>query len=136
MTKLPESLLERAIQRPKVPQHMMRLKPVERLVRVHRDGLILAETHKAIRLIEIGRDIYDPVFYIPQDDVSAPLSMIADKTTHCPLKGDAEYFTLEDEATTIAWTYSRPLEWALELKGLIAFYPDMVRVEEVGDQSN
>ncbi|MBV6658413.1 MAG: DUF427 domain-containing protein [Devosiaceae bacterium] len=119
------------IHNPKNPRHFMRAKPVTRTVRVMMGGQVIAETNRATRVTELGKDMLDPIFYIPRDDVTAPLTPVEGKTTHCPLKGDASYFTVEGQE--IAWSYDAPLDFCDVLKGLIAFYPDRVTTIEVGE---
>lgn len=125
------TLATETIHREDEPRHFMRLKPVPRRIRVLKGSQVLADTEGAFRLTELGRDIYDPVFYIPEADVKVDLMRITGKSTHCPLKGDASYFAYAGEEP-IAWTYDRPMAATKALKGLIAFYPDQVVVEEIG----
>jgi uncharacterized protein (DUF427 family) len=87
-----------------------------------------------VRVLEAGRDLYDPVCYIPPSDVTATLRR-NDDTTHCPLKGDAAYLDLVDDTGAIrqagiAWCYPEPFEISAELTGLIAFYAKYVTTEE------
>lgn len=128
------TLATQTIHRGDEPRHFMRLKPVPRRIRVLKDSQVLADTEAALRLTEVGRDIYDPVFYIPQADMQVDLVPIIGKSTHCPLKGDASYFAHRGNEP-IAWTYDRPLAATDILKGLIAFYPDQVVVEEIGQMA-
>ncbi len=128
------TLVEGAAHNPAEPRHFMRIKPVRRRVRVLRDGAVLADSTAAVRLLEVGRDLYDPVIYFPRDDVTDALKKNA-HSTHCPLKGDAVYFDLPGMsggivAEKIAWSYETPLDFASELAGLVAFYGDAVTVEE------
>ena len=128
------TLVTGAAHNPSEPRHFMRIKPVSRRVRVLRDGAVLADSTAAVRLLEVGKDLYDPVFYFPRNDVTGALKQI-DHSTHCPLKGDATYFDLtgDDGAVVeekIAWSYPTPLDFAADLSGLIAFYGDKVTVEE------
>jgi uncharacterized protein (DUF427 family) len=118
------------IHNPDNDAHFMRVKPVKATVRVSRGGTLLAESGNALRVQETGRDVYDPVIYIPEADVTGPLVPVEDKSTHCPLKGDASYFALGGE--DIAWTYDRPFEWSEQLRGHIAFYANKVTIEEAG----
>ena len=103
------------IHNPDNDAHFMRIKPVRAAVRVSRGSTLLAESRNALWVLENGRDVYDPVIYIPEADISGPLEAVAGKSTHCPLKGDASYFTLNGEE--IAWTYDRPFEWSQQLRG-------------------
>jgi len=122
------------IHNPGEARHFMKLKPVDRRVRVLREGQLLAESEKAVRLLELGRDFYDPTLYFRPEDVRARLVKTA-RSSHCPLKGDAVYFDLVDENGTvlqpeIAWSYPEPFGFASGLEGLIAFYGNQVTVEE------
>ena len=125
--------MENAIRRPDAPNHFMVLKSVsKRIVVKLPGGQTLADTTKAIRLMEAGKTLYDPVVYLPIDDVTVRLSR-QDNSTFCPLKGDASYFGLEngqEALTDLAWAYENPLDFSQEIKGLIAFYPDKVVMEE------
>ena len=117
------------IARPTVPQHFMVLKPASKRVLVRSvDGTLLAESLTATRLIESGKTIYDPVWYFPPDSIHVALERQLG-TTHCPLKGDASYFSALG-IESIAWSYETPLDFSLPIKGLIAFYGDKVIVEE------
>jgi uncharacterized protein (DUF427 family) len=128
------TMVKEAIHNPSNPLHFMRLKSCTRTIRIWKDNDLIAETNHAIRLMEIGRDMYDPVFYVPKDSVIKSLNVIADQSTHCPLKGDASYYSLEGEELPtgqyLAWSYDSPLDFASELKGYIAFNADMFRFEE------
>ncbi len=90
------------------------------------------ETRQAMRVTEIGRDMYDPVIYLPAGDVQAGLRLIEGKASHCPLKGDAIYYAVGEGDEPIAWSYNAPFDFSMVIKGLIGFYPDEVTVEEVG----
>ncbi len=49
-----------------------------------------------------------------------------DRTTDCPWKGTASYYTISVDAETAdnaAWTYREPKEAAAEIKDHVAFYP-------------
>ena len=122
------------IHSPHDARHFMRLKPIAGRVRILRDGQLLAQSDNAMRLIEAGRDIYDPTIYLPAADIVATLKQ-TEKQTHCPLKGDASYFDLlsatgDVDAAEIAWSYRSTLDFAAELKDLIAFYGGKVVIEE------
>ncbi|MGB0506803.1 MAG: DUF427 domain-containing protein [Pikeienuella sp.] len=122
------------IHSPHDPRHFMALKPVKRLVRICRGDRLIADTRDALRLIEVGRGVYEPTLYIPKTDVQALLRK-TDKTTRCPLKGDACYFDLMDEAdeveaAEIAWAYDQPFDFASDLAGRIAFYTVGLTVTE------
>ncbi|MBX2853387.1 MAG: DUF427 domain-containing protein [Rhodobacteraceae bacterium] len=105
----------------------MALKPVKAQVKLFFGDRLLADTSNAIRLVEVGRSVYDPVLYLPQQDLALALDRL-DKSTHCPLKGDASYHALDGEE--VAWSYDAPFDFAAQLRGLLAFWPSKVRIEE------
>lgn len=125
--------MEGAIRRPDAPNHFMVLKPIKRRIVIRLpDGTKLAESARATRLLESGKTLYDPVIYLPKQDLATELTH-QENTTHCPLKGDASYYTFQTNNHAIAdlaWSYDQPLDFAKDLAGLIAFYPDKVVVEE------
>ena len=125
--------MDGAIRRPDAPNHFMVLKPIKRRIVIRLpDGTMLAQSTRATRLLESGKTLYDPVVYLPKQDVVAELSKQTN-TSHCPLKGDASYYAFDSGRTLssdLAWSYDSPLDFAQSIAGLIAFYPDKVIVEE------
>ncbi len=105
----------------------MELRPVQGRVTISRDGVVLADSEKAVRVLEVGKAMYDPVIYVPAEDVRASLSKI-EKTTHCPLKGDAVYFAVE--GVEMAWSYESPFDFAAGLTGRRAFWANKVTIAE------
>ncbi len=119
------TLARDTIHNPDEPRHFMRIKPVKGRVRILHVGRVLAESDRALRVLEAGRDLYDPVLYVPAADVRALLSPV-EKRTYCPLKGHASYFDLVSddglvEVPEIAWSYRETLHFAAALKDLVAF---------------
>ena len=130
------TLARGTIHAPEDIRHFMKIKGVTKRVIVRAGASPLADTRRSLRLLEVGHDMYTPALYIPREDVLAPLSQVAGKSTHCPLKGDAVYFRLADggpEAPDIAWSYPDPFGFAAAIAGYIAFDGDRVTVEEIGD---
>lgn len=114
----------------------MRIKPVHSRVRIRLGDTVLADSSKAIRLFEIGKDFYDPMIYVPPQDVAVALEPVANRTSHCPLKGEASYlrfasWTPEHANDYLAWSYPDPFGFARELAGLISFNPAHVATEEI-----
>ena len=104
----------------------------DRAVRVEHGGELVAETHAAIRVLEMAGA---PVWYLPRDDVRMDLLRpVAEKTTHCEWKGSATYFDLvvgDQVARNAAWTYERPLPGYEAITGRIAFYAGRVNAATV-----
>jgi len=124
------TLSTQTLHRADEPRHYMRVKSVPRPVRIEKGGQVLASSTAAVRLTEVGRDIYDPVIYVPRADVVLEMTQ-TQTSTHCPLKGDATYFSLDiEDGTDLIWAYDNPIPPAEGLEGFVAFFPDRVTVIE------
>lgn len=119
--------VEGAIRQPGSPHHFMVAKPVDRRVRIWCGDRLIADTGDALCLIEVSSRVYDPVIYVPPEDVVTPLEHV-DKTTHCPLKGDASYYAFDGEE--VGWAYLAPFDFAAVLAGRHAFWTSKVRIEQ------
>jgi uncharacterized protein (DUF427 family) len=119
---------ETIIRNPGNRDHLARIRPLGRTVTVTSGGATLARSDAAFVLAEeaprYGK--LPEVIYIPSADVSG-LTPVEGKSTHCPLKGDASYLTLDGRQ--VAWTYDRCIDGADVLSGYIAFYADRVAIE-------
>ena len=65
-----------------------------------------------------------PVLYFPADEVRTDLFRPSDKSTHCPWKGDASYWTVDvagRAAEDAVWEYRDPLPEAPPVKGYFGF---------------
>jgi len=87
-------------------------------------GEVIAETQRALLLHETGHAVRA---YIPREDISAPVEP-SSKTSHCPFKGDASYWTVAG-VENAAWSYEEPKADVAQIRGLLAFYPHLVTVE-------
>lgn len=120
------------VRRPDEPNHFMRIRPVEKRVRILVGDEEVASSKNARRVIEHGRDLYEPVLYVPRTDVTAELRR-RDKTTHCPLKGDASYYDVQTADGTeeeLIWSYEEPFDFSDDLRGLMAFDASRVTIIE------
>lgn len=131
------TLVKNAIHRSDEPRHFMRIKPVKRRVTATYANELLANSHQSLKLQEAGMDLYEPVYYFPQEDVAMAHLSQSDHTTHCPLKGDTVYYHLDVNGKKLenaAWTYAKPNEYGRELEGKIAFDTRHIQVIEHVDQ--
>ncbi|MBR0874433.1 DUF427 domain-containing protein [Bradyrhizobium tropiciagri] len=113
------------------PDHPITITPNPKRVRVTADGVVIAETTHALTLKEAS---YPAVQYVPRQDANMELLARTERTTHCPYKGDASYFTVKANGKTLdnaIWTYEAPFPAMAEIAGHLAFYPDKVKIEEV-----
>jgi uncharacterized protein (DUF427 family) len=113
------------------PDHPITITANPKRVRVLADGIILADTTRALTLKEAR---YPAVQYVPRQDAKMELLKRTDRVTHCPYKGDANYFSILANGKTLEnaiWTYEAPFPAMAEISGHLAFYPDRVKIEEV-----
>jgi uncharacterized protein (DUF427 family) len=91
-------------------------------VRVVFAGRTIVDTTSARLLRETG---HTPVYYFPRDDIEMTALRPSDRTSRCPYKGTASYWTVTAggrEAADAAWSYEEPIDSAAEIRGLVAFY--------------
>jgi uncharacterized protein (DUF427 family) len=114
------------------PDHPITITANPKRIRVSAGGVVIADSTHALTLKE---SIYPAVQYIPREDANMALLQRTDCVTHCPYKGDANYFSVTADGKTLAnaiWTYETPFPAMADIAGRLAFYPDKVKVEEVG----
>ena len=106
----------------KDPNYIIRLEPHEGRVCVVRGGVVLADSERAIDLLEPR---HMPIIYFPRQDVNLELLEATDHATHCPYKGDATYWSVVvagDKAENAVWSYEAPITEVAGIKDLMAFY--------------
>jgi uncharacterized protein (DUF427 family) len=108
------------------PQHPITVAPAPVRVTVRAGGTPVADTSSALALQEAS---YPTVYYIPLADVRSDVLKPSDRTTYCPYKGDAAYFSVPG-GTNAVWTYEAPYDAVSPIKDHLAFYPDRVTIEE------
>jgi uncharacterized protein (DUF427 family) len=108
------------------PAHVLYLEDSPRRIRVVVAGETVARSSRAKLLHETG---LMPVYYLPEEDVRAELLEPSERTTHCPFKGDASYWTIrvgDIRRPDAVWSYPEPLPGAPPLAGYLAFRWDAV----------
>ncbi len=111
--------------------HPITIEPIAGRVRVVWRGRTIGETAQALELREAG---YKPVAYIPREDVDMRYFERTDRTTTCPYKGEANYFTLHDGDSrdeNAVWSYEHPKGDLGAIAGRLAFYPSHVQVVQI-----
>ncbi|WP_369722735.1 DUF427 domain-containing protein [Bradyrhizobium sp. LLZ17] len=114
------------------PDHPITITQNPRRVRVTAGDIVIADSAKALTLKEAK---YPAVQYVPREDANMALLERTDRTTHCPYKGEASYYSIKAGGNTLEnaiWTYETPFPAMTEISGHLAFYPDKVKIEEVG----
>jgi uncharacterized protein (DUF427 family) len=102
--------------------------PTSRHVRVELNGVVLADSPRARVLFETG---LIPRWYLPKVDVRMDLLVASDEVTHCPYKGQAEYWSVrvgEEFEENVAWSYRTPLPESERIAGYVAFFDERVDV--------
>ena len=123
---------EEVFTHPRDPYTRVDILPSSRHVRVELEGATIAETDKPTLLFETGLPTR---YYMPKTHVRLDLLVPSDTASHCPYKGQAEYWSirLDDEIRPdIAWSYRTPLQESQKIAGLISFYPDKVELHVDG----
>jgi uncharacterized protein (DUF427 family) len=111
------------------PDHPISIANASATVRVTVKGRVIAESSRALRLEENG---YQPVYYIPREDVDMSLLIRTSHYTYCPYKGDCTYYSIPiggPRSEYAVWTYEKPYEWVADIREHMAFYP--ARVDEI-----
>lgn len=111
---------------PRDPHTRVDILATSRHVRVELDGVVLADSTNGRVLFETG---LPPRWYIPKVDVRMGLLVPTDTVTHCPYKGQAEYWAVrvgDRLAQDLAWSYPTTLPESQKIVGLVAFYNEQV----------
>ena len=99
---------------------------------VRAGGAVLGESSEAL---ELSEGDYPFVIYFPRKDIAMAFLDRTDKTTHCPHKGDANYYSVVTKSQTLTnavWTYETPKEGVARIKDHLAFYVgNGVTVEQI-----
>jgi uncharacterized protein (DUF427 family) len=92
-------------------------------------SVVIADTERALEMREAS---YQPVLYIPLDDVDRRLLRRSDHHTYCPYKGEASYYDViagnATDLTAAVWYYGDPFPAVADIRGHVAFYADRVTV--------
>ena len=98
---------------------------------VRAGGAVLGESANALMLEEDG---YPFVIYFPRADIAMAFLDDSDKTTTCPHKGQASYYSIVTKSVTLdnaAFSYESPKDDVAQIAGHLAFIHEGVTVERV-----
>ena len=125
---------EQVFTHPRDPYTRIDILPSSRHVRVEVGGVEIAETTKPTLLFETGLPVR---YYVPRTHVRMDLLTPTETVSHCPYKGDAEYWSarIGDELhADVAWSYRTPLPESQKIAGLIGFYTERVDLYVDGEK--
>ena len=100
-----------------------RLEKSSRSIRIVFNGIAIAETKRAYRVLETS---HPPVYYIPPQDIKSDSLDYSPGGSWCEWKGKARYFDVvagEKRAEHAAWSYPHPAPGFEPIRDYVAFYP-------------
>jgi uncharacterized protein (DUF427 family) len=119
---------EQVFTHPRDPYTRVDILASSRHVRVDVDGTTVAESTSPRMLFETGLPVR---YYVPKTHVRMDLLTPTESVTHCPYKGQAEYWSVRAAGTDqrdLAWSYRAPFPESQKIAGLIAFYNEKVDI--------
>ncbi len=111
-----------------------RVEAVTRRVRVEFGGEVVADSVRALRVVETASP---PCYYVPPDDIRLDLLDEAERVTFCEFKGRAAHFDVvagDQRAREAAWSYRAPNRGYEQIAGFVAFYPARVDACHLDDE--
>jgi uncharacterized protein (DUF427 family) len=109
------------------------LEPVPQRVLIRLGGQTIADTMRALRVLETH---HAPTYYLPPDDISGILRPVQGQS-FCEWKGVARYFDVIAGGATAnraAWAYDEPSPQFKALARYVAFYPGLMEACFVGEE--
>lgn len=111
-----------------------RIEPFGGRIRVVFGGVTVADTSRAVRVVENGRR---PVYYVPPEDVLVEHLVRSDRQTVCAFKGVAIHYAVivgQRVAPVAAWSYPDPVPAAAMIARHLAFCPQAMDECWIDDQ--
>ena len=107
-----------------------RVEPVTDHVIVELDGVVIAETREAVRVLETS---HPPAYYLPRSAFAPGVLQPAPGSSFCEFKGKAGYLSV-GRVDSAAWFYPEPSRGFEALADLVSLYPGrMSRVTVNGE---
>ena len=106
----------------------------ERRVRIELGGVRLADSTRALRVLETS---HPPTVYIPPEDVAMEYLKPARGRSLCEWKGRAGYLDVavgDRREEAAAWRYLEPAPAYAALAGYVSFYPGRMDACHLGDE--
>lgn len=114
---------------PDYPGYSIELVPCRGTARVRVGGTVLAQSARALRLIETD---HVERLYFPREDVRLDLLEANDHHTVCPFKGQASYWSSpksDPPVDDIFWAYLQPFPEVSGIRGFLGVYHEKATVE-------
>jgi uncharacterized protein (DUF427 family) len=113
---------------PRDPYKRLDILPSSRHVRVELEGVTIAESTSPRLLFETGLPVR---YYLPKPHVRMELLTPTERVSHCPYKGQAEYWSVrvgDSVHEDFAWSYATPLPESQKIAGLVCFYNEKLDI--------
>jgi uncharacterized protein (DUF427 family) len=110
------------------------LEPCARRVRIELGGVLIADSVRALRVLETS---HPPTVYVPPEDFVAGALVPAKGTSWCEWKGRARYLDVvggDRVERRAAWTYPDPVERYAALRDHVALYPGRMDACRLDDE--
>jgi uncharacterized protein (DUF427 family) len=111
-----------------------RLEPVSKRIQVVFNGVIIADSTQAVRILETS---HPPVYYIPPQDIKMEHLKPAHGYSWCEWKGKGRYYSIEVKDRKVekaAWYYPEPTPPYLAMSNFVAFYAGLMDACYVNDE--
>jgi uncharacterized protein (DUF427 family) len=111
-----------------------KVEPTDQRVRIIFNGQVIAETTRAIRVLETS---HPPSYYIPHEDLKMEFFTQTSRHTYCEFKGMATYWNVkvgDKLAENAAWSYENPKRGYESIQGYLSFYPSRMDACYVGEE--
>ena len=108
------------------PEHQVAERHLDQRMTVSVNGEVIADSKDVIRVDE---DRSPARFYFPRPDVKMDKLQPSEKTSQCPFKGTARYFSVnagDKQLKDSVWSYETPYDEHANLAGRVAFWDDKV----------
>jgi uncharacterized protein (DUF427 family) len=119
---------EQVFTHPRDPYTRVDILASSRHVRIDVDGVTIAESTSPRLLFETGLPVR---YYLPKPHVRMDLLAPTDTVSHCPYKGQAEWWSVrvgDSVHQDLAWSYRTTLPESQKIAGLVSFYDERVDV--------
>lgn len=109
-------------------RHYAVVDPVNRKLSVTYQGKVIAESENALILKEVGRSVYNPVYYFPKDALKVEVEKLDGPSGYCPIKGQSTRWNLTEAPVEayLAWSYEEALPKTKKISGHLAFNSSLV----------
>jgi uncharacterized protein (DUF427 family) len=119
---------EQVFTHPRDPYTRVDILASSRHVRVEVGGTTIAESTSPRMLFETGLPVR---YYVPKTHVRMDLLIPTESVSHCPYKGQAEYWSVrarDGVHNDLAWSYRAPFAESQKIAGWVAFYNEKVDI--------